>query len=76
MTDQQNPFNYFAVPEGAEMGFQQDEGFNDQPMYIWWIRGGCGVVRGKFETRHEALAAWNNRAPDPREALRLQGTKP
>ncbi len=51
-----NPFAYFAVPQGATMGFNIEDGFNGQPMYVWWIKGQRGGVH--VWARTSKLTGW------------------
>jgi|GEM_PF-3016014 len=40
-----NPFSdYHLKPEGAEMGYQVEPGYNDIPYHTWWIKGGGNGV--------------------------------
>jgi hypothetical protein len=40
-----NPFaDYHLKPDGAEMGYKVEPGFNDLPYHTWWIKGESGGI--------------------------------
>lgn len=40
-----NPFEDYTIkPEGCDMGYKVEPGFNDLPFHTWWIKDGDGGV--------------------------------